>query len=116
MEGGINAISISSSQFIAYRFKMLLRGYKVTQSFSAAGCTHDNAVIESFFRTFRAELTHCNRFEDLEDLKKSVDEYMSFYNDVRPHRKLGFKTPTEAEIDYYKSIEVESDNFLRESD
>ena len=100
---GLMFHSDQGSQFIAYRFKMLLRGYRVTQSFSAAGCPHDNAVIESFFRTFRAELTHCNRFENLEDLKKSVDEYMSFYNDVRPHRKLGFKTPTEAENDYFES-------------
>lgn len=113
---GLMFHSDQGSQYIAYRFKVLLRGYKVAQSFSSPGTPHDNAVVESFFRTFRAELTHCNRFEDLEDLKKSVDEYMSFYNDVRPHRKLGFKTPTQAEIVYYKSIKVKSDNFLRESD
>ena len=33
----------------------------------------------------------------LADFHKSMDEYMRFYNEVRPHQTLAYKTPTRFE-------------------
>lgn len=32
-----------------------------------------------------------------DDLKASIDKYMVFYNDVRPHKSLKYLTPTQFE-------------------
>ena len=42
-------------QYISKTFTALLEQRSVEQSFSASGRTHDNAVAESFFATFKKE-------------------------------------------------------------
>ena len=32
---------------------------------------------------------------------KAVDEYVEFYNDYRPHQRLGYLTPNKVEDEYY---------------
>ena len=32
---------------------------------------------------------------------KAVDKYVEFYNDYRPHQRLGYLTPNKVEDDYY---------------
>ena len=96
--------SDQGSQFTAYRFRVLLRGYKVRQSFSAPGNPHDNAVAESFFKNFRAECTYVNEFNSVTDMRKKIAEYIDFYNCLRPHNKLKDLTPNEFEEEYFKNL------------
>lgn len=35
--------------------------------------------------------------------KESIDEYIDFYNDYRPHAALKGKTPNEFENDYFNN-------------
>ena len=44
----------------------------------------------------REELSH-NYYYDLETLRQDVADYIDFFNNMRPHQKLGMLTPTEAE-------------------
>ena len=97
--------SDQGSQFTAYRFRVLLRGYKVRQSFSAPGNPHDNAVAESFFKNFRAECTYVNEFNSVTDMRKKIAEYINFYNCLRPHNKLKGLTPDEFEEEYFKKLD-----------
>ena len=97
--------SDQGSQFTAYRFRVLLRGYKVKQSFSAPGNPHDNAVAESFFKNFRAECTYVNEFNSVSDMRKKIAEYINFYNCLRPHNKLKGLTPDEFEEEYFKKLD-----------
>lgn len=39
-------------------------------------------------------------FSLLEDLQNVVKEYMTYYNDYRPHKSLKNKTPNQVELDY----------------
>ncbi len=32
---------------------------------------------------------------------QAVDEYVEFYNDYRPHQRLGYLTPNKVEDEYY---------------
>ena len=32
---------------------------------------------------------------------KAVEEYVEFYNDYRPHQRLGYLTPNKVEDEYY---------------
>lgn len=99
---GLMFHSDQGGQFTAYRFRVLLRGKKVKQSFSSPGNPYDNAVIESFFRTLKTEQIYVNTYKTLSELSESIDEYMHFYNEVRPHQKLHNLTPNEFELKYYQ--------------
>ena len=61
----------------------------VTQSMSRKGNCLDNAVIESFFGTLKAEHFHLATLDGLHDLEAGVDDYIHYYNHERI--KLGLK-------------------------
>ncbi len=80
----------------------MLREHHVRQSLSNPGMPHDNAVAEAFFSTFkREELSH-NCYQSYEELEKTVREYMGFYNQKRPHRKLDLQTPDQFERSWFE--------------
>ena len=74
----------------------------MTQSFSAGGSPHDNAVAESFFRTFKKEEAYRREYTSEKDFRKSVDDFIRFYNETRPHMTLNYKTPTDFEEEYFE--------------
>ena len=97
---GLTFHSDQGAQYTAYDFRKLLRDLNVRQSLSNPGTPHDNAVAESFFSTFkREELSH-NCYHSLEELEKTVADYIDFYNHKRPHRKLKLRTPDQCELEY----------------
>lgn len=95
--------SDQGTQYTAFNFRNLLREHGVTQSFSAPGCPHDNAVIESFFATIKKEDFRKHFYKTEAEFKTAVSKYIDFYNDYRPHQRLGYLTPNQAEEEYYKS-------------
>lgn len=90
------------SQYTAHEFRNLLRDCGVKPSFSAPGVPYDNAPMESFFASLKVEETHRFRYAGISDLTASLREYISFYNEKRPHSSIGNLTPIQAENNYYK--------------
>ena len=89
--------SDQGTEYTAYIFRKHLRDLGVKQSFSNPGTPLDNAVMESFFASLkREELSH-NTYDTLEDLRRDVWDYVDFFNNMRPHQRLGMMTPCEAE-------------------
>lgn len=65
---------------------------------SRRGDCWDNAPLESFFVTLKQELVHHESSKPREEAWASVFEYIeAFYNRVRRHSALGYKTPAEYE-------------------
>ena len=65
---------------------------------SRKGDCWDNAPMESFFATLKKELIHHESYKTREEARASVFEYIeAFYNRVRRHSALGYKTPAEYE-------------------
>lgn len=56
-----------------------------------------NAFIESFNSRFRDECLNEELFFDLADAKKKIEKWRVYYNEVRPHTSIGFKTPKQYE-------------------
>ena len=52
-----------------------------------------NGYVESFNGKFRDECLNMNWFSDLDDAKKTIEEWRVEYNEVRPHSSLGNATP-----------------------
>lgn len=84
-------------QYISDTFQMLLHQNGVTQSFSNTGRAYDNAVAETFFANFKREEAYRRDYSSEADFRKSVDEYIRFYNEVRPHKTLAYKSPARFE-------------------
>ena len=84
-----------------YQLRLIDNGIK--SSMSRKGNCWDNAVIESFFSQLKVESLHAESFKGIDDAYSSVFEYIGlFYNRVRRHSTIGYKSPVEYENDYYK--------------
>lgn len=92
--------SDQGTQYTSFQFRHHLKNLKVTQSFSNPGCPVDNAVAEGFFSCMKKEEIAHNVYNTAEELKIVVDDYINFYNNIRPHRKLGNVPPVEYELKF----------------
>ena len=70
-----------------YRAMLARRGVK--QSMSRKGNCFDNAAIESFFGTLKAEYFHLERPDSIDTLEAGVHDYVHYYNHERI--KLGLQ-------------------------
>jgi len=91
------------TQYVSYEYSALLKSLRVDQSFSNTGNPYDNAVIEGFFSNMKKEELNRNKYYHFDDLKESVEEYVEFYNEYRPHETLGDIPPNKFEENYYAS-------------
>lgn len=89
------------AQYTSNEFLELQKSLGIIPSFSNTGNPYDNAVVESFFSHLKKEEINRNDYEDLEELKESINKYMLFYNDYRPHETNGNLSPNEYEKLYY---------------
>ena len=86
------------SQYTADDYLALLKEHYIQLSMSNKGDPYDNAVIESFFSTLRAELTDLERFPTRQVARTDVFEFIEvFYNRQRLHSSLGYRSPTQYE-------------------
>lgn len=88
------------SQYTSYAYMQLLKSLEIKASFSNTGNPYDNAVVESFFSHLKKEEIYRRTYQDLNELKESIDKYVEFYNDYRPHETLGNLSPNEFEQKY----------------
>ena len=102
-------------QYTSAAFTQLLQKNGIKQSFSATGCPHDNAVAEAFFATFKKEEAYRREYTLEQSFCKSVEQYIRFYNEVRPHQTLKYQTPQAFDEKYYASfIENQCSNNVTE--
>ena len=86
------------SEYAAYSFQSELAKHGIRASMSRPGCCTDNAHMESFFHTAKAELIHGVEFEDDRQLRRALAGYINqFYNRNRMHSALGYMSPVEYE-------------------
>lgn len=88
------------SQYTSHSFQKLLQMNNVVQSFSKSGSPHDNAVAEAFFACMKKEELYRMNYKSEQEFYTSVDGYIHFYNNERPHGTLGYKTPDRFEQEY----------------
>jgi putative transposase len=91
-------------QYASIEFRKLInKNTLITQSMSRKSNCWDNAVAKSFFKTLKVELIYQHKFTTIEEAKLAVFEYIEvWYNRKRLHSSLGYKTPKEMELEFYK--------------
>lgn len=88
-------------QYTSDAYQQTLRTLGIQCSMSRRGECYDNAVAERFFWSLKHEWTQHDSFADLEAARLSVFKYVeTFYNSVRLHQSLGYKSPDKFETEY----------------
>ncbi len=67
----------------------------VALQFIRPGKPVENAFCESFNGKFRAECLDAHWFRALSDAQREIERWRVEYNDIRPHKNLGRRTPAE---------------------
>lgn len=87
------------SQYASYRFRDLLKEYKIKSSMSRKGDCWDNAVAESFFATIKSECIYWRSFASIQEARMEIFKYIEcFYNRKRLHSYLGYVSPDNFEL------------------
>ena len=81
------------SEFISRDLDLWAYQNEVTLDFSRPGKPTDNAFIESFNGTFRAECLNAHWFMSLADARQKMEDWRRDYNEVRPHSAIGNMSP-----------------------
>lgn len=97
-QSGLIFHSDRGTQYSSLRVKNVLNYNGILQSMGGKATCYDNAVLESFFSTLKKELIYREKYQDVDDLRKSLFEYIEiFYNRQRIHSTLGYLSPFEFE-------------------
>ena len=92
--------SDQGAQFTANAFTQRLKRADVLISMDGRGRCHDNIFIERLWRSVKWELIYIKAFDDGTHLMEEVKNWFNFYNQIRPHQSLNYRTPDEI---YYES-------------
>ncbi|MGH8078203.1 MAG: IS3 family transposase, partial [Lysobacter sp.] len=89
------------SQYTAARYRAKAEAANIRLSMSRPGLPYDNAMAESFFATLKLEIGDDKPFESREAARVAVFDYVElFYNRIRMHSALGYRSPAQAEREY----------------
>jgi putative transposase len=95
---GLMVHSDRGIQYCSDEFRSKLRQMDCIQSMSRKGNCWDNAVAESFFKTLKTELMDEQEYETAQEMNLSLFSYLDgYYNRVRAHSALAYRTPLEFE-------------------
>jgi transposase InsO family protein len=86
-------------QYASQVVRSILTKNGIRQSMSSTGNCYDNAPAESFFATFKKGYLFWQPFQTKEQARRMIVEYLEvFYNCVRRHSSLGYKSPVAYEL------------------
>jgi len=95
---GLYFHSDRGAEYVAFKYQNWLKDNGVIQSMNRKGVMNDNAEMESFFHSFKAERVHKNDFVTEKELRATIIEYVGFYNQKRIHSSLNYMTPNDYEV------------------
>jgi putative transposase len=82
------------SQYCSHDYQKVLREHGFKASMSGKGNCYDNAAVETFFKTIKAELIWRRTWETRRQAETAIFQYINgFYNPRRRHSTLGGKSP-----------------------
>ena len=86
------------SPYASERYQTVLHAGLFTVSMSGTGNCYDNAPMESFFGTLKAELIQWRHYRTREEARRDIVWYIEgFYNATRRHSSLDYRSPLEFE-------------------
>jgi putative transposase len=84
------------SQFTSAAFTGAVLDRGVAVSMDGRGSWRDNVFIERLWRSVKYEEVYLKAYESVSQARQSIADYLSWYNQRRPHSSLSDQTPDEA--------------------
>ena len=60
------------------------------------GAWRDNVFVERLWRTIKYEEVYLKAYDTVPEARRSIGQYLDFYNRRRPHSRHGGRTPDQA--------------------
>ena len=83
------------SQFTSREFIQVLQDRGVKISMDGKGRYADNIFVERLWRTVKYEEVYLKAYVNAVEARRELGAYFRFYNNLRPHQALGYRTPAE---------------------
>jgi putative transposase len=85
-------------QYASTEYVRVLHQHQMIPSMSRPANPYDNASCESFIKTLKREEIYANRYEELGHMRVNIEEFIEqYYNRLRLHSALGYRSPEEFE-------------------
>ncbi len=98
---GLIVHSDGGGQYAFYRFRQLLAARDFRSSMTRKDNHYDNAMAESLFSRFKAELLQKGAFANFEEAYTEIFEYIEiYYNRKRRHSGINYQIPDQYELQW----------------
>jgi putative transposase len=84
------------SQFTAHEFVQAVKDRGCKVSMDGRGAWRDNVFVERLWKSVKYERVYLHAYDSVTEARRSIMQYMDWYNRARPHSSLGKNTPDEA--------------------
>ena len=85
-------------QYCSEQYTGVLNIHGILPSMSRPGNPYDNAFCESFIKTLKREQIDAGKYQYIDELNAHLEEFIDqYYNRLRLHSALGYKSPEEFE-------------------
>jgi len=85
------------NEFLGTVFRRRLAAAGVQQSMTRGGAPGENAHMESFFHSLKADVIHGRVFQSVTELRHQLRRYVRYYNHQRLHSSLNYQSPVDYE-------------------
>jgi transposase InsO family protein len=97
---GVVHHSDQGTQYASAEYAAVLQASQMVPSMSRPANPYDNAACESFMKTLKQEEIYCIQYANFEELSQHLEQFLdNYYNRLRLHSALGYRTPEEFERD-----------------
>lgn len=97
---GLIVHSDRGSQYASKAYRRLLKAHGLVGSMSRKDNCWDNAVAESFFGSLKQERVQWRNYQTRNEAQQDIMNYITmWYNSLRLHSYLGYKSPNQFEIE-----------------
>ena len=85
-------------EYAAHEYRDMVEAAGMRRSMSRKATPQDNAIVESYFHSMKAEMAFRLPFNNEFEAVAHIRDYIEFYNRERLHSSLGYQSP----VDYEK--------------
>ncbi|MEU5599166.1 integrase core domain-containing protein [Streptomyces sp. NPDC020298] len=105
-DSGLIHHSDRGSQYVSIRYTDRLADIGASASVGSVANSYDNAMAEALNGTFKAELIEMQGpWKGPAQVERAIFQWITWYNEERPHSALDYVPPAEYERDFWQSPE-----------